>query len=226
VIKWGWNGSGATSPPTASILFANLRRRAQKLAENTRRAPVCRVVEQMGYVHVLMPHPGGLIAKEFAFDVAEPAWTGEEEAKTSPGTLYGEPRPGAWCAVEVQGRIHVPVGPVGEVIEVAYDVVQGLPRLVVAGRVPKLKAATATRTAVCADGARITLVATTSRVEIAAFARFLALPRARGGVGCKDALNLDGGHSTQLHARLPKLELDVKGGWGVPNALVVLPRHS
>jgi hypothetical protein len=105
-------------------------------------------------------------------------------------------------------------------------VVQGLPRLVVAGRVPKLKTATATRTAVCADGARITLVATTSRVEIAAFARFLALPRARGGIGCKDALNLDGGPSTQLHARLPKLELDVKGGWGVPNALVVLPRRS
>ncbi|MFI5890343.1 hypothetical protein ACIA5D_09505 [Actinoplanes sp. NPDC051513] len=87
-----------------------------------------RVVEQMGYVHVLMPHPGGLIAKEFAFDVAEPAWTGADEPATRPGTLYGEPRPGAWCAVEVQGRIHVPVGPVGDVIEVAYDVVQGLPR--------------------------------------------------------------------------------------------------
>jgi hypothetical protein len=87
-----------------------------------------RVVEQMGHVHVLLPHPGGLVAKEFAFDVAEPAWTGEGEARTRPGTLYGEPRPGAWCAVEVEGRIHVPVGPVGGVIEVAYDVVQGLPR--------------------------------------------------------------------------------------------------
>jgi hypothetical protein len=87
-----------------------------------------RVVEQLGYVHVLLPHSGGLIAREFAFDVAEPGWTDEDEPHTRPATLYGEPRPGGWCAVEVQGRIHVPVGPVGEVIEVAYDVVQGLPR--------------------------------------------------------------------------------------------------
>jgi hypothetical protein len=173
-----------------------------------------RVVEQTGYVHVLLPHPGGLIAREFAFDTTLPPpprpspgeilaqretapaqaadgslseilaqqeiapapardnslreilaqqettspQTGdgslseilaEQETipaprgsrargeidpppgdlpRTVPGTLYGDPRPGAWCTVEVQGRLHVPVGPVGPVIEVAYDVVQGLPR--------------------------------------------------------------------------------------------------
>ncbi|GAA2637310.1 hypothetical protein [Paractinoplanes durhamensis] len=89
-----------------------------------------RVVEQPGYVHVLLPEPGGLLAREFAFDVAEDAaWPADDEdPATLPATLYGEPRPGAWCTVEVQGRLHVPVGPVGEVIEVAYDVVQGLPR--------------------------------------------------------------------------------------------------
>ncbi|MFF5290482.1 hypothetical protein [Paractinoplanes globisporus] len=88
-----------------------------------------RVVEQTGYVHVLLPYPGGLIAKEFAFDVALFSdKTDDEEPVTRAGTLYGEPRPGGWCAVEVDGRVHVPVGPVGPVIEVAYDVVQGLPR--------------------------------------------------------------------------------------------------
>jgi len=121
-----------------------------------------RVVEQTGYVHVLLPHPGGLIAREFAFDTApaplspseifaeretrdnreaipaprEARERGEiererdtgDEPHTLPGTLYGDPRPGAWCTVEVQGRLHVPAGPVGPVIEVAYDVVQGLPR--------------------------------------------------------------------------------------------------
>ena len=102
-----------------------------------------RVVEQVGYVHVLLPHPGGLIAREFAFDTALPppslseilAQRGNEagpqtgdEPHTLPGTLYGDPRPGAWCTVEVEGRVHVPVGPVGPVIDVAYDVVQGLPR--------------------------------------------------------------------------------------------------
>jgi hypothetical protein len=90
---------------------------------------VVRVVEQIGYVHVLMPHPGGLIAREFAFDVAGPGPADEQgEPHTRPGTLYGEPRAGAWCTVEVEGRLYVPVGPVGEVIEVAYDAVQGLPR--------------------------------------------------------------------------------------------------
>ncbi|GAA0565449.1 hypothetical protein GCM10010172_56230 [Paractinoplanes ferrugineus] len=89
-----------------------------------------RVVEQPGHVHVLMPEPGGLMAREFAFDVAEDAaWPDDDEdPHTLPATLYGDPRPGAWCAVQVEGRLHVPVGPVGEVIEVAYDVVQGLPR--------------------------------------------------------------------------------------------------
>jgi hypothetical protein len=89
-----------------------------------------RVVEQPGYIHVLMPEPGGLLAREFAFDVAEDAAfpDDDEDPHTLPATLYGEPRTGAWCAVEVQGRLHVPVGPVGDVIEVAYDVVQGLPR--------------------------------------------------------------------------------------------------
>ena len=139
-----------------------------------------RVVEQTGYVHVLLPHPGGLIAREFAFDTALPPPSPSEilaqretqstphrdstpseilaereifparqadgspseilaqrdnetrrddgEPHTLPGTLYGDPRPGSWCTVEVEGRLHVPAGPVGPVIEVAYDVVQGLPR--------------------------------------------------------------------------------------------------
>ena len=41
-------------------------------------------------------------------------------------------------------------------------------------------------------------------------------------LGATDALNLDGGPSTQLVAKLPGLELTVPG-WGVPNALVVTP---
>lgn len=104
-------------------------------------------------------------------------------------------------------------------------VVQGLPRLVVAGEVPKLKPARAERTAVCADGSTLTLVVA-MKVDTTAFARFLAKPRDKGGLGCKDALNLDGGPSTQLHVNLATLAVDLKGGWGVPNALVITPRPS
>ena len=102
-------------------------------------------------------------------------------------------------------------------------VVQGLPRLLVSGAVPSLKPQTAQRTAVCAAAARLVIVIATEPVEAVAFARFLARPRADSGLGCVDALNLDGGSSTQLSVRLPGLTLDEPGAWGVPNALVVVP---
>ncbi|MBU2669387.1 hypothetical protein KOI35_38335 [Actinoplanes bogorensis] len=88
-----------------------------------------RAVEQEGYVHVLLPAEHGETAYEFAFDVAEPEPRhDEDDVHTEAAVLYGEPRTGSWCALEVGDRLHVPVGPVGEVIEVPYDVVEGLPR--------------------------------------------------------------------------------------------------
>jgi len=101
-------------------------------------------------------------------------------------------------------------------------VVQGLPRLVVAGTIPRLKPQIAERTAVCAQGNVVVLVVST-RVETTVFARFLANAPEAGGLGCRDALNLDGGPSTQLVVRLPTLSLSLPGGWDVPNALVVTP---
>ena len=101
-------------------------------------------------------------------------------------------------------------------------IVQGIPRLVVGGTVPRLKPQVAERTAVCANGAVIILVVST-RAEATPFARFLADAPDKGGLGCSAALNLDGGPSTQLVVKLPSLRLSVPGGWEVPNALVVVP---
>jgi hypothetical protein len=101
-------------------------------------------------------------------------------------------------------------------------IVQGLPRLLVGGKVQQLKPQVAERTAVCAGGNIVVLVVST-RVDATAFARFLGDPADRGGLGCWDALNLDGGPSTQLVVKLPALTLTVPGGWAVPNALVVAP---
>jgi exopolysaccharide biosynthesis protein len=103
-------------------------------------------------------------------------------------------------------------------------VVQGIPRFVVGGKVQPLKPQVAERTAVCARGNVVVLVVST-KVEATPFARFLADPPDQGGLGCWDALNLDGGPSTQLVAKLPALSLSLPGGWGVPNALVVVPRQ-
>jgi Phosphodiester glycosidase len=101
-------------------------------------------------------------------------------------------------------------------------VVQGLPRLVVGGQVQQLKPQLAERTAVCAEGSVVVLVVST-KAETTAFARFLADPPDKGGLACRDALNLDGGPSTQLVVKLPTLALSLPRGWGVPNALVVSP---
>jgi hypothetical protein len=101
-------------------------------------------------------------------------------------------------------------------------IVQGIPRLVVGGKVQQLKPQVAERTAVCAKGNVVVLVVST-KADASAFARFLADPPEKGGLGCWDALNLDGGLSTQLVVKLPALALSLTGGWGVPNALVVAP---
>jgi exopolysaccharide biosynthesis protein len=101
-------------------------------------------------------------------------------------------------------------------------VVQGIPRLVVDGKVQQLKPQLAERSAVCAEGSVIVLVVST-KAGTTAFARFLADPPEKGGLGCRVALNLDGGPSTQLVVKLPALTLSLPGGWGVPNALVVAP---
>jgi hypothetical protein len=102
-------------------------------------------------------------------------------------------------------------------------VVQGIPRLVVGGKIQPLKPQVAERTAVCASGNVVVLVVST-KAEATPFARFLADPSDQGGLGCRDALNLDGGPSTQLVVKLPALSLSLPGGWGVPNALVAAPR--
>jgi hypothetical protein len=90
-----------------------------------------RVVDDYGYVHVLVPEGDGRTAVEFGISVDEsgppPLHDPADDPSTQPALLYGEPRSGHWCAVEVAGRVRVPVAPVGDVIEVAYDAVHHLP---------------------------------------------------------------------------------------------------
>jgi uncharacterized protein YigE (DUF2233 family) len=93
------------------------------------------------------------------------------------------------------------------------------PRLVVAGRPTQLKPQVSRRSALCVhpDG-RVTLLVT-GALEAGALARFLAPPAGEAGLACRDALNLDGGPSTQLSARAGDFALEVAGGWPVPNAV-------
>ena len=92
------------------------------------------------------------------------------------------------------------------------------PRLVVDGEVLALKPQSARRTAICtrADGTVLALVVGNA-VLAADIARFLAES------GCRDALNLDGGPSTQLFVKSGGVAVEVSGGTGVPVALGVFP---
>jgi uncharacterized protein YigE (DUF2233 family) len=103
--------------------------------------------------------------------------------------------------------------------------VQAGPRTVSAGQPVKLKEQSAARSAVCVlDPTHVVLLATEgSPVESNALAAFMAAAPVDGGLGCEAGLMFDGGPSTQLWVDAPDLKLQVRGGWGVPNALVVLP---
>lgn len=145
------------------------------------------------------------------------------------GRSIGGRRLARWAAFVIDGGLARIVAGTTLTDDLAHDLVlQGLPRLVVDGAVARLKPQRAERTALCieeasAGSAHVVLLVTTSRTDASEFAHFLATPADAGGLGCRDALNLDGGSSTQMTARWGAFEAHVDGRWGVPNALVVMP---
>jgi len=167
---------------------------------------------------IVAPHPVVVAVNASFFDTDGRAiGLGVDE-----GQLVAASRRQSWGALVVEGkRARIVLG--GEIQDYrAYRlIVQGIPRLVVGGQVQRLKPQISERTAVCADGSTVT-IAVATKIEATDFARFLSDAPARGGLGCSDALNLDGGPSTQLVVRLPAMTLSVRG-WAVPNALVAIP---
>ena len=118
-------------------------------------------------------------------------------------------------------RIQHSRDPLPERIDVAL---QAFPRLVVEGRVLKLKGKRSRRTALCVPGdGSVIIVVIPQAVSLLDLATNLARPITEGGLGCWDALNLDGGPSTQLSLQTPPLSLEIPGAWPVPNALAILP---
>jgi len=94
------------------------------------------------------------------------------------------------------------------------------PRLVVDGQPMRLKPQAARRTAVALDrdGRAMTLVATHAPADATRLAELLVR------LGFDSALMLDGGPSSQLSAALGDLHLDLRGGYAVPDVLLVRPR--
>ena len=104
---------------------------------------------------------------------------------------------------------------------------QSGPRLVVDGRALQLKPQVSRRSSICLPGdGTVMVVVFPLPVSLSDLAQNLVRHPADGGLGCWSALNLDGGPSTQLSVATPALNLEVEGGWGVPNGIAILPKSA
>lgn len=105
--------------------------------------------------------------------------------------------------------------------------IQSGPRLVINSRIPHLKPGLASRTAIgVTKQGQVILVVTELGLRLATsrLAEIMQHPENAGGLGCVNALNLDGGSSTQLYARLGNFTLEVPGFSAVADAVLVVPR--
>ncbi len=97
--------------------------------------------------------------------------------------------------------------------------VQCGPRLVVAGKTTDLKPQWGRRTALGIDG-RGRVVVAIADGEMS-FDQWAAQWASRDGMDCRDALNLDGGGSTQLGLAAAQQRLKISGLWAVPDAVYI-----
>jgi hypothetical protein len=98
----------------------------------------------------------------------------------------------------------------------------------VSGSPNRLKPQISRRTVAGVDraGRLVLLVTREGAFEAGALGRLLAAPEGEGGYGLVDALNLDGGGSTQLHVEAGGTTIDVGGATGVADALIVRARSD
>jgi len=106
--------------------------------------------------------------------------------------------------------------------------VQVGPRTVVGASPVKLKNQVASRSAVCLKSPSVLVfVSTESKpMESNDLATAMSKPESQGGIGCQEGMMFDGGPSSQLAVNAGRLQVDLFGGWDVPNAVVVVPRPS
>lgn len=88
--------------------------------------------------------------------------------------------------------------------------VEAGPRLVVNGTIPKLKDENSYKTAIGINrNGSIIMVATADPVPIKELAQLFVQPENKNGFDCPNAMNLDGGSSTQMYVKTNSFELNV-----------------
>ena len=99
--------------------------------------------------------------------------------------------------------------------------IQSGPRLIIKGKIPSLKIGFADRSAlgITAQGKVILLVSTNAAMSTNDLARIMK----SAPLSCIDAINLDGGSSSQLYTRINSFILNVHGFSNVSDAIIVKP---
>ena len=100
--------------------------------------------------------------------------------------------------------------------------VQSGPRLLVNGKIPPLKPGRAERSAlgISKDGRIIIVITDNAPLSTTELAQLMKAEP----LSCLNALNLDGGSSSQLHANIDAFQLDVHGFSNVSDAVIVKRR--
>lgn len=101
--------------------------------------------------------------------------------------------------------------------------IQSGPRLVVNGKIPMLKDGVANRSALGITRDQDLIIVATEHLEITTteLAAIMRASSKNNGLDCVDALNLDGGSSTQLYADVDGFKLSVPSFAPVSDAVVV-----
>lgn len=104
----------------------------------------------------------------------------------------------------------------------AHFAIQSGPRLLVNGKIPALKAGHAERTAlgITKDGRVIVLVTDHAPMTTTTLAKFMK----SSPLYCKNALNMDGGSSSQLYAHIGTFQINAHGFSNVSDAIIIKPR--
>ncbi len=102
--------------------------------------------------------------------------------------------------------------------------VQAGPRLLIHGKIPQLKPGIAERSAlgITASGQVIMIVTENSPMSTTWLAEKMKAPP----LNCIDALNLDGGSSSQLYAHIESFTINVASIASVSDAIIVKPRPA
>ncbi len=104
--------------------------------------------------------------------------------------------------------------------------IQSGPRLLIHGKIPALKPGIANRTALGITQSGKVIILATENLPLTTheLALLMRQPEAQNGLNCRDAINLDGGTSTQLYAQIDQFKLKVTGLKHIADAVLLVAR--